>query len=67
MWCNYLYLFLLYVTLIDVNNKNVNAQTRNFSNNAPCPGECVCFRRNVRCMRLELSEIPKVPLQATLL
>lgn len=44
----------------------VYCEKRNFST-APCPGECVCFRRNVRCMQLELSEIPKVPLQATLL
>lgn len=45
---------------------NCLCEKRNFSN-SPCPGECVCFRRNVRCMRLELNEIPKVPLQAVLL
>lgn len=55
-------LLLLFLLIV-----NIIAERRDTSSNAPCPGECVCFRRNVRCMRLELDEIPKIPLQTTLL
>lgn len=57
MW--YFLLVLLVVGLSE-------GQKRNFSN-FPCPSNCVCFRRTVRCMQLELTEVPKVALQTTLL
>ncbi|KAK4877721.1 hypothetical protein RN001_010227 [Aquatica leii] len=41
-------------------------QKRNFSN-FPCPLNCVCFRKTVRCMQIELTEVPEVSLQTTLL
>lgn len=42
------------------------AQKRNFSPFA-CPHKCVCFRKTVRCMHLDLAEVPKIPPQTTLL
>lgn len=39
----------------------IEAQKRNYSG-GQCPSSCYCFRRTVRCMKLDLSEIPKAPL-----
>lgn len=45
---------------------SAEGQKRNYSN-LPCPSSCVCFRRTIRCMRLDLTEIPKIPQHTTLL
>ncbi|KAK5642959.1 hypothetical protein RI129_009126 [Pyrocoelia pectoralis] len=44
----------------------VEGQKRNFSN-FPCPLRCVCFKKTVRCMQVDLSQVPDVALQTTLL
>lgn len=41
-------------------------QRRNFSA-FPCPAKCYCFKRTVRCMRIELDQIPKTALQTSTL
>lgn len=43
-----------------------DGQKRNYSS-LPCPDQCVCFRRTIRCMQLNLEEVPKVSSQTTLL
>ncbi|CAG9770577.1 unnamed protein product [Ceutorhynchus assimilis] len=37
----------------------VNGQRRNYSY-LKCPKECYCFRKTVRCMKLELAEVPRI-------
>ena len=32
-----------------------------------CPSRCLCFRSTVRCMFLELDQVPSVPLNTTIL
>ncbi|KAK9877952.1 hypothetical protein WA026_020172 [Henosepilachna vigintioctopunctata] len=44
----------------------IYAQRRNFSN-YPCPAKCVCYGKSVRCMKLQLNAIPRIPMQTTLL
>lgn len=43
-----------------------DAQRRNFSA-FPCPTKCYCFKRTVRCMRIEMEEIPKTAVQTNTL
>ncbi|CAH0547883.1 unnamed protein product [Brassicogethes aeneus] len=38
------------------------AQRKNYSN-LRCPKSCFCFKTTVRCMKLSLLEVPKVPIQ----
>ncbi|EFA01243.1 peroxidasin isoform X1 [Tribolium castaneum] len=59
MWRLCLIFLTLGLTIID-------AQRRNYSQ-FPCPSRCVCFRRTVRCMQLELTEVPKAPLPTVML
>ncbi|XP_022903530.2 peroxidasin [Onthophagus taurus] len=42
------------------------AQKKNYSN-FPCPPKCMCFQRTVRCMRNDLTEIPKASSHTTFL
>lgn len=58
-------LLLLFLVLF-LSLSGFDAQKRNFSHQ-PCPKNCVCFRRTIRCMQLQLAEIPKVPAQTILL
>lgn len=51
MWLRILLLVALNVILI-------NSQKRNYTPFA-CPSKCYCYRKIVRCMKLELTEIPK--------
>ena len=37
-----------------------HGQKRNYSNQ-PCPANCVCYQRTVRCMQLKLVEVPEIP------
>lgn len=50
-------LFLVAATLLVLGE----SQRRNFST-FPCPSRCYCFRRTVRCMKLDLAAVPKTPL-----
>ncbi|KAK7869718.1 hypothetical protein R5R35_011787 [Gryllus longicercus] len=33
----------------------------------PCPAKCLCFRTTVRCMFLQLDNVPQVPTETTIL
>lgn len=32
-----------------------------------CPSKCVCFRTTVRCMSVDLRDVPRVPANTTIL
>ncbi|XP_018333589.1 peroxidasin [Agrilus planipennis] len=44
----------------------VSAQYRNLAPSV-CPSSCICYRRNVRCVKKDLQEIPKVPVLTNIL
>ncbi|KZS18079.1 putative Leucine-rich repeat-containing protein 3 [Daphnia magna] len=47
---------IAFVMMVDL----VNAETR-------CPARCLCFRSTVRCMFLQLDQVPAVPANTTIL
>ncbi|CAG9821890.1 unnamed protein product [Phaedon cochleariae] len=68
MWRSYCIIFLLLFVYGDA-NKLHNEHPRHVSVPAfsRCPSKCACLKRTVRCMRLDLTEVPKTPTQTTVL
>ncbi|KAG5889229.1 hypothetical protein JTB14_006365 [Gonioctena quinquepunctata] len=60
-------LFGLVLVSLIVGDGESQAQKRDFSFLTGCPSKCLCLKRTVRCMKLELFEVPTVPLLTTVL